>query len=135
MSDVLSYLSAPLATGRRWRFEVAGSRLKPRLSCRCAEWVRRLGACCRCALLHHGLGLSTHRIQGCGTNNRATHTRAPLDVVIPTTATVPSCSEARQGRALRWRSRAILDLLLRAPASSTLGRDEETAAQVEQRNW
>src|SRR6516162_10539531 len=24
---------------------------------RTAEWVRRLGACCRCVSLHHGLGL------------------------------------------------------------------------------
>jgi hypothetical protein len=33
------------------------SREVPWLPCRSTEWVRRLGACCRCVSLHHGLGL------------------------------------------------------------------------------
>jgi hypothetical protein len=33
------------------------SREVPWLPCRSTEWVRRLGACCRCVSLHHGWGL------------------------------------------------------------------------------
>jgi hypothetical protein len=52
---------------------------KPWLSCRCAEWARRLGAFAAdaqdCIMVRV---IAAHRIQGCGTNVRAPQ-RAPLD--------------------------------------------------------
>ena len=34
-----------------------------------------------------------HRIQACGARSSTLQKRAPLDIVMPTTASVPSCSE------------------------------------------
>jgi hypothetical protein len=66
---------------------------KPWLSCRCAEWARRLGAFAAdaqdCIMVRV---VTAHRIQGCGTNVRARQASSPL-IVIPTAPSVPSCSK------------------------------------------
>ena len=35
-----------------------------------------------------------HRIQACGARSSTLQKRAPLDIVMPTTVSVPSCSES-----------------------------------------
>jgi len=77
----------------------------------------------------------THRIQGCDTNVRATTRGLPSDVVIPTTTSVPSCSNPSRTKPLRVALRAILDRFCARRLYAIVGRDEETACQVEQRNW
>jgi hypothetical protein len=51
---------------------------KPWLSCRCAEWARRLGAFAAdaqdCIMVRV---VAAHRIQGCGTNVRARQASSP----------------------------------------------------------
>jgi hypothetical protein len=51
----------------------------------------------------------THRIQGCGTNVRATTRGLPSDFVIPTTTSVQSCSNPSRTMPLRVALGAILD--------------------------
>src|SRR5262245_37344630 len=77
----------------------------------------------------------THRIQGCDTNVRATTRGLPSNVVIPTTTSVPSCSNPSRTKPLRVALRAILDRFCARRLYAIVGRDEETACQVEQRNW
>ena len=64
------------------------------LSCRTTEWVRRLGASLTdahpCIMVTDSM---VHRIQGCGARSSTLQKRAPLDIVMPTTASGPSCSE------------------------------------------
>jgi hypothetical protein len=77
---------------------------------------------------------ATHRIQVCGTDIRA-HTRgSPRTSVIPTSATVPSCSEpSRPSLSVAAKGGQPLTAPARA-GNSTRGRDEETVCQIEQRN-
>src|SRR5262245_47419351 len=82
--------------GSRWR----GPGPLHGFKCRPSEWVRRLGACCRCVSLHHGLGLWPAAYKDVA--RVFVHLpAAPLDVVIPITASVPSCSEPSR-TSLRW---------------------------------
>jgi hypothetical protein len=79
----------------------------------------------RCALLHHGPGLCTHRIQGCGANNRAPHA-APLDVVIPDPSQGCRRARSRQGRAFGGADAPSLTAPARCRRNQSCGRDEET---------
>src|SRR5262245_37916197 len=70
--------------GSRWR----GPGPLHGFKCRPPEWVRRLGACCRCVSLHHGLGLWPAAYKDVA--RVSVHLpAAPLDVVIPDT---PKCA-------------------------------------------
>jgi hypothetical protein len=66
---------------------------KPWLSCRCAEWARRLGAFAAdaqdCIMVRV---IAAHRIQGCGTNVRAPQASSPRPRH-PTITSVLPCSE------------------------------------------
>ena len=68
-------------------------------------------------ILHHGLGLCTPTAYKDVARTIVHHTRAPLDVVIPDHSNCAVVLGAGKDEALRWRLRAILDPLLRAPAS------------------
>src|SRR5262249_24946727 len=63
------------------------------------------------------------------------HAGSPSHVVIPTTTSVPSCSNPSRTKPLRVALRAILDRFCARRLYAIVGRDEETACQVEQRNW
>src|SRR5262245_66017926 len=55
---------------------------------------------CRCVSLHHGLGLWPAAYKDVA-RTFVHHARAPLDFVIPTTTSLPSCSEPSRTKALR----------------------------------
>src|SRR5262245_26293836 len=87
----------------------------------------------RCASLHHGLGPhppNTRMWHECSCTTRG----LPSDFVIPTTTSVPSCSNPSRTKPLRVALRAILDRFCARRLYAIVGRDEETACQVEQRN-
>ena len=77
----------------------------------------------------------THRIQGCGTNVRATTRGLPSDFVIPTTTSVPSCSNPSRTKPSRVALRAILDrFCARRPPHSVWVGARKRVVQVEQGN-
>ena len=113
--------------GSRWR----GPGENHGFNCRGTEWVRRLGASLRCASLHHGLGLCTHRIQGCGTNVRPQAAGSPRRRHLDRTkrAIVLGAIKEQPGggaQASRWLCRPSLTAPARAGFSIRVGRDEET---------
>ena len=98
--------------------------------CRDVDWVRRLGACCRCVSLHHGLGLWPYRIQGCGTIHRATNPQLPSNFVIPDTLKCAVVLEALKDEPLA----GVAPILERfcARRHSTVGSGRGNGRQVEQ---
>ena len=98
------------------------------------------------------------RIQGCGASSAALRQRAPLDIVIPTTSSLPTCrrrAAPRRGEArfqhdvlgavkvwpenagvwVKAGTTANLDSPCARQLTERVGRDGETGFQVEQRNW
>jgi len=59
-------------------------------------------------------------------DHSCTQPQLPSDVVIPTTASVPSCSEPSRTRPFRVALRAILDRSCARRRLDRVGRDEET---------
>ena len=81
-------------------------------------------------------GSLARRIQGCGTIFSCTYPQLPSDVVIPTTQVCRVVLGTLKDKGpLRAALCAILDRSCARRRSARVGRDEETGAQVEQRNW
>ena len=76
---------------------------------------------CRCAWLHHGLGLWARRIQGCGAVRPRPKAGSPL-IVVPTAASMRSCSKpSRYGLAtVLPAERPVRRPTLTAPARARL---------------
>ena len=66
---------------------------KPWLSCRCAEWARRLGASLPMRKTASWSGSFRPTEYKVAARLFVRHKRAPLDLVIPTTTSVLPCSE------------------------------------------
>ena len=66
---------------------------KPWLSCRCAEWARRLGASLPMRKTASWSGSFRPTEYKVAARLFVRHKRAPLDIVIPTTTSVLPCSE------------------------------------------
>src|SRR6516162_410725 len=67
-------------------------------------------------------------------DHSCTQPQLPSDVVIPTTASVPSCSEPSRTRPFGWRYAPSLSAPARAGVSIEWVGTKKRAAQVEQRN-
>src|SRR6516165_7097825 len=105
---------------------------KPWLSCRCAEWARRLGAFAAdaqdCIMVRV---VAAHRIQGCGTNVRARQASSPR-LVIPTTTSVLPCSGlSRCGLASPERD----EISERRPTLTAPARDSIWTMRVGAKKW
>ena len=93
---------------------------------RSRDWARRLGASLPMRIMHHGLGSLAPPHTRMWHDHSCTQPQLPSDVVIPTTASVPSCSEPSRTRPLRVALRAILDRSCARRRLDRVGRDEET---------
>src|SRR5271169_3728363 len=108
--------------------------------CRGKEWVRRLGASPPMRMTASWLGsLDPPNTRLWRDLYARPNAGSPL-IVIPTTSSVPPCSElSRYGlasaeRVERFGATANLDSSYARRLCNTAGRDEETGFQVEQRN-
>ena len=114
---------------------------KPWLSCRCAEWARRLGASLPMRKTASWSGSFRPTEYKVAARLFVRDKRAPLDLVIPTTTSVLPCSElSRYGLASPEHEgiserRPTLDSPCARQRLDAAGRGEEMGFQVEQRNW
>jgi len=82
------------------------SRIPPWLQCRFLDWARRLGASLPMRIMHHGLGSLAPPHTRMWHDTFVHHTRAPLDLVIPTAASVLACSEPCKAKPVGGRQMA-----------------------------
>ena len=104
---------------------------KPWLSCRCAEWARRLGASLpmrKTASWSGSLRPTEYKVAA---RNCSRHKRAPLDIVIPTTR---ACCRARDRARRGLASGGNGEGLVRRPAL-TAARHGGERADMPESQW